>query len=836
MCASYTFDDADNLLTLLLNPLGTIFDPDTKDTNLISPGSSAFSNIEEPWQMDTDFASTELGIFGNPGNTSETRTNSTTTTGIGSTPPLSPEIKSEHVSLPKEAKKTGTKQRARKGRASHNMVEKKYRTNINSKILALRDAVPLLRVTALGSTASDDIDLDGLTPAAKLNKASVLTKATEYIQHLEKKNKRLQKENEELRSLFFQIGRDPALMQSPSEPLNPSLGQSQHQRQHSPQQSSHPSTHSTQPGFAPPQNASFPPHFMNEYNAYYGHPLNPHQNPPNANPAPYQMGMPMRLAFGGLSAMAASNMFPQDDYKSLGALPIAIGSFGPQSIRFVGLALCAFSAFLSLLQCLPLRSKGEVRSPALNVLDDSLALLFLTTFSRRSLEPASVVEHVCSVFFCVDSRKSMLDLVRLYLKVRRCRKSVETLTLEALLARTLAVLKVFWFFERFAQCAAKQARDLCEKDSDTEFVAAIDKVMESRDVSVRLYNRFFSAERGTNEGVRKGRFEHSFEGVARDSVVCHDIAKFARNLRAYEMLRLYIETYVADCAREQSQELEERIEKHAKFLVGLQEVEKLAVEDSAVQLWTKLFMSLVAPGKIKETMSLVKKMADYDSHNEEINGVLEVKNGLEEEYEETEGEGVDEVEEDNIAQENKKKEENLAKEENADTEQEDGSDTRSESLLLDGSDDEISIGQSHIPILTTPDMIVNGEVLIALTSSLILDYIRRKEYRNAEHLLRHVLAYKNRFLRDQSLQITLLAFALVLSVISAFGKIVSEKKYRMDDKHVMFMESLIASARYWVGTESAITRNINELDDDLKADICDELVTFGVRFSGIEVD
>ena len=66
------------------------------------------------------------------------------------------------------------------------MIEKKYRTNINTKILALRDAVPALRIAA----GCDDVsiaDLEGLTPASKLNKASVLTKATEYIKHLESK-------------------------------------------------------------------------------------------------------------------------------------------------------------------------------------------------------------------------------------------------------------------------------------------------------------------------------------------------------------------------------------------------------------------------------------------------------------------------------------------------------------------------------------------------------------------------------------------------------------------------------------------------------------------------
>ncbi|KAH8593371.1 hypothetical protein B0O99DRAFT_688586 [Bisporella sp. PMI_857] len=84
-------------------------------------------------------------------------------------------------------------------KTAHNMIEKRYRTNLNDKIAALRDSVPSLRImskSARGEDTNDDReDLQGLTPAHKLNKATVLSKATEYIHHLEKRNKRLQEEN-----------------------------------------------------------------------------------------------------------------------------------------------------------------------------------------------------------------------------------------------------------------------------------------------------------------------------------------------------------------------------------------------------------------------------------------------------------------------------------------------------------------------------------------------------------------------------------------------------------------------------------------------------------------
>lgn len=83
-------------------------------------------------------------------------------------------------------------------KTAHNMIEKRYRTNLNDKIAALRDSVPSLRVitkSSKGEDGAEEEDLQGLTPAHKLNKATVLSKATEYIRHLEKRNARLNEEN-----------------------------------------------------------------------------------------------------------------------------------------------------------------------------------------------------------------------------------------------------------------------------------------------------------------------------------------------------------------------------------------------------------------------------------------------------------------------------------------------------------------------------------------------------------------------------------------------------------------------------------------------------------------
>lgn len=95
----------------------------------------------------------------------------------------------------------------------HNVIEKRYRANLNDKIAELRDSVPSLRIAKKitqdkDQDESEEEDLEGIAPSNKLNKASILSKATEYIRHLELRNKRLDDENLALKTRLRKVERE----------------------------------------------------------------------------------------------------------------------------------------------------------------------------------------------------------------------------------------------------------------------------------------------------------------------------------------------------------------------------------------------------------------------------------------------------------------------------------------------------------------------------------------------------------------------------------------------------------------------------------------------------
>ncbi|KAI8096973.1 uncharacterized protein BX664DRAFT_356267 [Halteromyces radiatus] len=137
---------------------------------------------------------------------------------------LKPSINTQTPTLSTSSNITGGKQK----KTAHNAIERRYRNNINDRITELKNAVPALlhakpkdrhhstnnnnnKRNRLNDDDDDDIGddgeeyLDGVAVATKLNKATILRKATEYITHLKRTGDNMKRENDSLQHLLAQL-------------------------------------------------------------------------------------------------------------------------------------------------------------------------------------------------------------------------------------------------------------------------------------------------------------------------------------------------------------------------------------------------------------------------------------------------------------------------------------------------------------------------------------------------------------------------------------------------------------------------------------------------------
>ncbi|KAK4888230.1 Clr6 histone deacetylase associated PHD protein-2 Cph2 [Elasticomyces elasticus] len=197
---------------------------------------SALSNENSHYQYEAVPSSIAPSLNHSPGSTSHQRT-SLSGNSDSNSPPQPPPKKKGGRKRKAEIVEQEAAAAAEQGdlfdadgrpikKTSHNVIEKRYRNNLNDKIVELRNAVPALRAMGKANSGGDEEDLEGLTPAHKLNKATVMGKATEYIRHLEKRNKTMSEEmallQERLAAVEAAIGksrdRQASMTHSPSTP------------------------------------------------------------------------------------------------------------------------------------------------------------------------------------------------------------------------------------------------------------------------------------------------------------------------------------------------------------------------------------------------------------------------------------------------------------------------------------------------------------------------------------------------------------------------------------------------------------------------------------------
>ena len=94
-----------------------------------------------------------------------------------------------------------TESSRKNGRARHNIVEHRYRENLNARIIDLRDRLPALQA----QLNDEGFASPGQTKKTPICKATVLIKAVEYIEQLQNQTMELRQQNDMLENLVGRL-------------------------------------------------------------------------------------------------------------------------------------------------------------------------------------------------------------------------------------------------------------------------------------------------------------------------------------------------------------------------------------------------------------------------------------------------------------------------------------------------------------------------------------------------------------------------------------------------------------------------------------------------------
>ncbi|ODQ60228.1 hypothetical protein WICANDRAFT_68753 [Wickerhamomyces anomalus NRRL Y-366-8] len=693
----------------------------------------------------------------------------------------------------------------KKTKATHNVIEKKYRTNINTKITALRDSVPALRMAA-GDANTTINDLDGLSPAAKVNKAIVLTKATEYIKHLERKNSLLMRENQQMKHYLGSL---------------PAQSQQQH---HIPQQQFHPQPYNMPPNpqyqTSPLQNNAQPSPDSFQPANYNG------QQVPIANvQQPYQMGLPGKVLMGGMATMVGQNLFngggDYGDFRGLSAFPIMgnplfIKFFHMIQFLFVSLSVVyLISPALFQKSQAPKDKKTKIATVEWYELAKELVFIQIGSKLKREATQGEV-DLLINQALLSSEKHSFFSLTHLLLRLFTYQPSFEVSFGKLVVAKLLLSytdIATFINLNGIISTSLSEIANQKVSDSNCRYFFKEFKTISAQNSEAfkRLLNIVIGLPIGTN--CERGVEDKGYFLILRDERVLFDYKTLLISLRANEIFREVLLEYInltfnsEEIAKLDNEELREG---KKELWNKLNLAENLAPKRSIVDIRIKLFKSILNEKYVDSVLQLVNEESKAVIATKKLNGeVVEEKLSSEEET--------------------SKPPSPILKDENED-EVYDSDESFGDSETEE--EDEVEIAQpapNPEVVESTPSSSINPkfqnllsqDLFNALVSSSILKFAHADQHEQVSKLLKYI-----KFSKDE---LTLLSFISLYKLVQKFPK------NWLEGKEGEVIENLVGHLRVWVGDSSNVNFNdLKEVGLHLKREISDNLVEVGKSFSELD--
>jgi len=660
----------------------------------------------------------------------------------------------------------------KKTNVSHNMIEKKYRTNINSKILELRDAVPTLRI-ATGKTNVLVADLEGLLPASKLNKASVLTKATEYIKHLERKNEVMLQQITRLQSLIQDANMNPA-----------------------PQMRAPPPQSNDNSGFAlNSQTFDGSNDFM-------------FTSMPMSNRPSQLNNMNTNMMLGGIASVMGSTLMSNDNFRGLAAMPFVPSVLSnPSPLTFQLLSVIRSAVFMAGVAMIMTPFIRLLRRSEKESADNGLVTFAMVTLGLRMPAPLSPKDKVALLEHLLNKQPcSTLDLISHFTTLSASEVNFENNFLYVLVG-ALLVKRAPLFARAFKlnmrwRSALLLNLDYSGDDSNLKKLSMLIKTLDGLSMfdSDRMISRLnnLASNKPINDNINNGEnYLNYVELYLRDK---NDLYAIIFKWRVLEIIHELNVTYLsvfaedADKKAETISELKDDIRKIDDLLLG---------NEGLLVQYFMLFKCVLFPESTPELMKYMK--CEIVNNLAKVSAIVDGANLTDDE----------EISDD---------------ESYASCGESDGTTALSlESASTTKDPIETLVNQKSLVYSLN---LVNEEKFIVLTSSLIAYYSENKNNAKSLDLLRY-LKFKTGKVPLSLLSFTCLVKLLCILVKPADEEEEKEEEETLtclvDSSTSVVLESLVKLTRGWLNDH----RKKNFMTNRLRGELSDLVMSKGMALNEI---